>query len=170
MMSIAFANEIDFHHMGHLCNIAAGIAIERLGCARVQLSDLLERLLELDPTNKIFDEEHLFALQQILRGKRYIILGLERSNGMSTAVFRSIRFLSTPQKHTKLIVYVRDSEPDEEFVSLLASLVEVDFIILKRESLKNVCEIIQPHQVFVIDKEQMVSLEHHSELFASSCF
>ncbi len=161
MISVTLANSIDIKFSAQLANIAAGIAIERLGCTRITLSDMAERLLEYDVDNKIFDEEHLFALQQVLQGKKYCVLGLESHQGMSTAIFRSIRKLSTENPERKLIVYVRDSNPDEEFVSLLSSLAEVDFIVLKCESLKNLCEIIHPHQVYVMEKEgNLVLLDH----------
>lgn len=164
MISIALANGLDIKHAAQLANIAAGMAIERLGCACIHLADMAKRLLEYDVENKIFDEEHLFALQQALKGKRFIVLGLESNYGMSTVLFRSIRKLSGKGGEKKLIVYVRDNEPDEEFVSLLSSLAEVDFIVLKCESLRNLCEIMQPDAVYSIEKGLLMPLDHHFAL------
>ncbi|HKZ00167.1 MAG TPA: bifunctional ADP-heptose synthase [Rhabdochlamydiaceae bacterium] len=166
MISMALANKLDIKVGAQLANIAAGMAIERLGCARINLSEMAERLLEFDIENKIFDEEHLFALQQALKGKRFTVLGLDSPQGMSTALFRTIRKLSSSDQERKLIVYVRDFCPDEEFVSLLASLAEVDFIVLKCESLKNLCEIIHPHQVFVFEDEKLTALDHATDLLS----
>jgi len=166
MISIALANKLDIKYGAQLANIAAGMAIERLGCARINLSEMAERLLEFDVENKIFDEEHLFALQQALKGKRYSVLGLDSKHGISTALFRSLRKLSSRDAEKKLIVYVRDNDPDEEFVSLLSSLAEVDFIVLKCESLKNLCDIIHPHQVFVMEEETLVALDHATALLS----
>lgn len=178
MISIALANKLDIKHGAQLANIAAGMAIERLGCARVSLSEMAGRLLEFDVENKIFDEEHLFALQQVLKGKRYTVLGVDSTSGISTALFRSLRKLSSRDSEKKLIVYVRDNDPDEEFISLLSSLSGVDFIVLKCESLKNLCDIIHPHQVFSIEEEKLIMLDHATALlsrvrdglnFSSSC-
>ncbi len=166
MISIAMANGLDIKHAAQLANIAAGMAIERLGCACIHLADMAKRLLEYDVENKIFDEEHLFALQQALKGKHFVVLGLESSHGMSTVLFRSIRKLSNEEKEKKLIVYVRDNEPDEEFVSLLSSLAEVDFIVLKCESLRNLCEIMQPDAVYSIENGRMIALGHHFDLLS----
>lgn len=166
MISVAFANGLDIKYGAQLANIAAGMAIERLGCVHINLSEMAERLLEFDADNKIFDEEHLFAMQQALRGKRYVVLGLESSDGMSTALFRNIRKLATADREKKLIVYVRDTDPDEEFVSLLSSLSEIDFIVLKCESLKNLCKIIHPHEVFVMEGSRLISLDHATELLS----
>jgi len=168
MISMALANGLDIKYAVQMANIAAGIAIERLGCARINLSELSARLLECDVENKIFDEEHLFALQQSLKGKCYAVLGLESAQGMSTAVFRSIRALASRDQEKKLIVYVRDNFPNEEFVSLLSSLSEVDFIVLKCESLRNLCEIIHPHEVFDMKEGKLVPLEHPTALLARS--
>lgn len=166
MISVALANKLDIKYGAQLANIAAGMAIERLGCARINLSEMAERLLEYDVENKIFDEEHLFALQQALKGRRYTVLGLDSTQGMSTALFRSLRKLASRDSEKKLIVYVRDNDPDEEFVSLLSSLAEVDFIVLKCESLKNLCDIIHPHQVFIMEDNKLVALDHATALLS----
>lgn len=165
IISLALGNGLDIKYAAPIANVAAGIAIERLGCARVNLSELAERLLELDVDNKVFDQEHLFALQQALKGKCYTVLGLNSSEGMSTALFRSIRMLSSKYNlDKKLIIYLCDHQPDEEFVSMLASLTEVDFIVLKCESLKNLSEIIHPHEVLVLEKEELISLQDSEAL------
>ncbi len=166
MISIALANKLDIKYAAQLANIAAGMAIERLGCAWVDLCEMARRLLEIDVENKIFDEEYLFALQQALKGKQYSVLGVDSKRGMSTALFRSLRKLSCRGLEKKLIVYVRDNDPDEEFVSLLSSLAEVDFIVLKSESLKNLCDIIHPHQVFVMEEDQLLPLDHATALLS----
>ncbi len=166
MISMALANSLDIKDAAQLANVAAGIAIERLGCARICLADMATRLLEFDVENKIFDEEHLFALQQALKGKRFVILGLESGSGMSNLVFRTIRKLAEKGGQKKLIIYLRDSDPDEEFVSLLSSLAEIDFIVLKCESLKNLCEIIQPEAVYTIENGKLLTLDHHAALLS----
>ena len=48
--------------------------------------------------------------------------------------------------------------------SIVVAAVEVDFIVLKCESLKNLCEIIHPHQVFVIEDDKLVVLDHATAL------
>lgn len=166
MISLALANGLDIKCGVQMANIAAGIAIERLGCARINLSEMATRLLEFDVDNKIFDEEHLFALQQALTGKRYAVLGLESGVAMSNALFKSIRKLALKDEERKLIVYVSSHETEEEFISLLSSLAEVDFIILKCESLKNLCGIIHPHEVYVMEQDRLILLDHPMALFA----
>lgn len=164
VISLAVANQLDVRYGVELANIAAALAVERLGCARITLSEIAERLLAMDVENKIFDEEHLFALQQALKGKRYAVLGIDSHQGMTTALFRALRKLSLSDPELKLIAYTRDDCPDEEFVSFLASLEEVDFVVLKNESLKHLCDEIHPHRVFILEGEELHVLDHPAAL------
>lgn len=167
MVSLAFANSLDIRYAAQLANIAAGIAIERSGCARIELADLAERLLEFDVENKIFDEEHLYALQQVLRGKRYIVLGLDSQMGMTTEVFKTLRKLSGKDQEKKLIVYIKDDEPNEDFILMLSSFSEVDFIVLKCESLRSLCDVIHPHQVYAMGEDGAPKLLEHASALLS---
>ena len=156
MICLGFANGLNIHLAAQLANIAAGIAIERLGCVQVSLSDLAQRLLELDSDTKIFDESHTYALHQVLQGKQYSLLVLDKGQTMTTPLFRTIRQLSSQKE---LIIYVRDSHPNDEFVQLLSSLHEIDYIILQTESLKNLCSAIHPHEIFLLENDQPIRLD-----------
>jgi D-beta-D-heptose 7-phosphate kinase/D-beta-D-heptose 1-phosphate adenosyltransferase len=48
IITAALANRLSIAEAAKLANIAAGIAIERVGCARISLSDLAARLVEID--------------------------------------------------------------------------------------------------------------------------
>jgi len=167
LICLALANGLDIKEAAHFANIAAGLAIERLGCARINLAEMAERLFEFNSDNKIFDEEHLFALEQVLQGKDYLVFGIESKEGMTTALFRSIRELSQRHPQAKLIVYMREDAPDEEFISLLSSLTEVDFIVVNCESLKTLCARIHPHQVYLIDAGRLLALPHADALLTT---
>ena len=154
VMSLGLANGLEMPIAVQLANIAAGLSIEKLGCAQITLSEIAQRFLEFDCHSKIFDESHTYALHQVLGNKSYSLLVLEKEQGMTSAVFRMIRHLATlPQK--ELIIYVRDSHPDDEFIHLLASLVEVKIIILQTESLKNLCEAIHPYAVYFLQGQEV---------------
>jgi D-beta-D-heptose 7-phosphate kinase/D-beta-D-heptose 1-phosphate adenosyltransferase len=85
---------------------------------------------------------------------------------MTTALFRTIRQLST-QSSQELIIYVRDSDPNDEFIHLLSSLHEVDYIILQTESLKNLCNAIHPHEIYLLEHDVAVRLDKTKELLDS---
>lgn len=155
VMAMAYAAKLDLSVALQLANIAAGIAIECVGCARVSLSDIGERLLEIDVANKIFDESHLFAIEQVLRHKKFIILGLSAEKGLSLSLFAKIRDLSHSHVDEKLIIYLMDREVDEEFVSLLSSLHEVDFVIVQSDNLFTLCRQIHPAYVYTLEGDQI---------------
>lgn len=97
-------------------------------------------------------------------GKQYTVLGLDSRHGMTTPLFRTIRKLSSRSDDEKLILYIKDNEPDEEFVILLSSLAEVDFIVLSTESLKNLCEVIHPQKVYSIETSRLITHDHPTAL------
>ena len=146
----------------HFSNHAAGIAIERFGCARVSLSDLARKLLMEDPHHKVFDGDHLFALQEALRGRAVVLLIVSADEGFGTAMFKAIR--SHSQAHQDLLVYVKGDSPETEFVTLLASLHEVRFILLETESLKFLSLTIPLKEVWVVENNSCYSLESLHEL------
>jgi len=166
MLAVSLACGLDMSHAVQLCNVAAGIAIERFGCARISLCDLARRLLEFDFINKIFDQEHLFALQEALRGRKSTLLGVSGENGLTTAIFSTIKQL-TLNPGFDLIVYIRDLEVDNEFVTVLASLQNVNFIILNTDSLRNLCNQIEPDAVYQLNGTELCKLEHFAELYAT---
>jgi D-beta-D-heptose 7-phosphate kinase/D-beta-D-heptose 1-phosphate adenosyltransferase len=154
LVSLGMANGIGIQHSVQLANIAAGIAIERLGCAQITLSQLARRLLEYDCQTKVFDESDSYALHQVLQGKRYFLLVLNRGQEMTSGLFHSIRKLSGLDGH-ELIVYAREAHPEDELIHLLASLHEVNYIILHAGSLKSLCEMIHPYEVYVLEENRI---------------
>lgn len=159
MLASAIASGLVMDEAVQLCNVAAGIAIERFGCARVTLSDLARRLFENDDENKIFDEEHLFALQEALRGCKTILLGISGDKGLTGPIFKSIKKLAH-RKDWELLVYVRDLNPDEAFIEMLSSMHDVSFIILNAHSLRSLCNLIEPDEVYVLQDSELKLLEH----------
>ena len=167
VVSLAFANALEIRYAAQLANIAAGIAIERSGCARIDLADLAERLLEFDVENKIFDEEHLYALEQVLKGRSYIVLGLDSRFGITIKIFKTLRQLSSQEQDKKLIVYIKDDIPNEDFILMLSSFSEVDYIVLKCESLKGLCDVIHPHRIYTMASDGTLDLLEHASLLLS---
>jgi len=159
MLAMALANDLGIGEGAQLANIAASLAIEKLGCARVTLSQLARRLLSLDFTNKIFDEEHLFALEAALRDKKLVVLGVSGRDGLTNEIYKTLLQLTDKQSHD-LLVYIRDEEPFPEFINLMASLREVDFIVLKRESLEHLCQMVKPAECYILADKELVEVEH----------
>lgn len=154
MISLGFAHGLSMEQMVYLANVAAGLAIERVGCAQITLSELAQRLLEIDVDTKIFDESHTYMLQQVLKGKRYTLLVLDKGQKMSATLFRAIRQCAS---QAYLVIYARDSFPKDALIEWLSSLPEVHFIILQKDSLTSLYQAVHPETVYFVSKtEQMV--------------
>ncbi len=162
MLACALANRLSYAEAAQLCNIAAGIAIERIGCARITLSDLAHRLLERDISNKVFDEEHLFALQEVLKQRHFIVLALSNLEEFNQHLFQTIKQLA--QYEANLLIYIIDREPNEIFIEILASLKEVNFILLHPESLQRICEKVSPLEAYMFEGRQLTKLFHFADL------
>lgn len=162
-LACSLASGLTISEATQLANVAAGIAIERFGCARVSLSDIARRVLESDVANKVFDEEHLFALQHALDNRKIAVLGLDVAEGLTPRVFAYMRQVAL-REGWSLLVYLRDEEPDEHLVEMLVSLREVDFIILRSESLRHLCGCIEPDEVAIAERADVRFLQHSGEL------
>ncbi len=143
MLTCSLASGLSIGEATELSNIAAGIAIEHFGCARVTLSELARRLLQDNVQNKVFDEDHLFVLQEALRGKKYAVLEVSGSQGLTSEIFKSIREMKKIPNRD-LVVHIHDENPNEEFIHIIASLHEVDFILLETNTLHKLFASNQP--------------------------
>ncbi|NGX41422.1 MAG: Bifunctional protein HldE [Candidatus Anoxychlamydiales bacterium] len=161
MLCIAIANKLSIDHACELCNIAASIAIEHIGCKEITLSSFAKRLLEYDTENKIFDFSHLFALKKVIENNKFSLLGINSSH-LITDIFKSIKKLS--KTNSQVIIYVLDENPDDEFVDLLSSINEVSFIILNNSNLKNLIDEINPTDIYIMKKNQLSKLNDTKEL------
>jgi D-beta-D-heptose 7-phosphate kinase/D-beta-D-heptose 1-phosphate adenosyltransferase len=153
MLTLSLANNLPVGIAAELCNVAAGIAIERFGCTRIDIADLAERLLENDVTNKVFDDQHLFALEKVLQSKEYTLLGLSGKNSMTPTIFKAIHQLGS-KGHFPLVVYLMDDygSTDGGFIDLLTSLHDVKFII-NSNNFGKMCEQVPPKKVFAVKEE-----------------
>lgn len=124
MVTAAIANDLSMQDAAQFANVAAGIAIEHIGCARVDVPQLAARLLELDGANKVFDAEHQFALDLALDGKKFTTIELtEPVFSMETYQ----RLLSVKTEHP---LVVKVSHANHDFLRMLTSFKEVDFVVL----------------------------------------
>lgn len=149
MLAYSLANDLSYDEAAQLCNVAAGIAIEHVGCARVSLSDLAIRLFEHNMSHKVFDQEHLFVLQELLKNQPYSLLILSQTSFLTTSLFQVIKKISI--ENSRLLIYT-DQEPSNVMVELLSSLQEVNFILLDLDSLKTLCQCAVPEAVYHFDR------------------
>jgi rfaE bifunctional protein kinase chain/domain len=148
MLAYSLANELSLSEATQLANVAASIAIERIGCARVTLGDLARRLLLFNDANKIFNDEHAFALKKALENKKFVVLSLSGLKGLTSSIFHAIKQASG--EGNELLVFIRDSNPDTEFINILAAFHDVHFIFLSKGGLQELCNYLAPQEVYTL--------------------
>lgn len=159
MVTMALGNNISSDIAAQLANIAASIVIKKVGCVAASFSEIAEVLLKMHTECKIFDEDHLFALAQVLGASSFTILMLEPDQDMSSKLFEAIRQINKNHSYNKLVIYIEAQKSNQDFISLLSSLHEVDFIIEKSSSLQKLCRKLKPQEIFSFSKNSLYPLE-----------
>lgn len=165
MLAHALANGLTYEEAAELCNVAAGIAIEHFGCARVSLADLAQRLLDKNISHKIFDPDHMFVLQEVLRSKQFIMLVIPELNVLTQSLFQAIKQLAA--NNQTLLVYIADPDLCDTSLEMLASLKEVNFILIHSDHLKDACCQLKPTEIYQFDEQKLARVATFAELMDS---
>jgi hypothetical protein len=88
---------------------------------------------------------------------------MRSSDGLSPRTFALLRQLAQ-RENWAVLVYIRDEQPDAHLVDMLVSLREVNYIILRRESLNHLCSEIHPDEVYIIEEDLARALKGAEEL------
>lgn len=132
MLALSLANALPLSIAIQFSNVAAGIAIEQFGCARVSLPELAKRLLEFDISNKIFDADHLHALKASLANQPCSLVSIQGPPSISL-----IHRLTEHKKATGRSIVASITGPvQEETLSMVTALQPIDFILLNTDSKK----------------------------------
>jgi len=129
VLACAMANKISVSEATELANIAGQVAVSRIGCVRVSLSEIARSMVERYTHSKIFDEAHFPTLKQVLRPEEFVLVTLDAGSELSSKVFKAIR-ASVEKTNHELLVAVFGSGPDEELVTALASHRFVNYVLL----------------------------------------
>lgn len=163
MITFAVANGLSLPHAIRLANISSGLAIEKLGCANVRLPDIAKVLLEREPESKIFDQgSNFFVMEKALEGHQIFLLDLSETDEMTTQLFHLVRKIGKGHADIKRIAYLPGSNRKEDFVQLLVSMHEIDFVLLSQEGYEtltkhfNDVEILGEKAVSEIDWKRAV--------------
>jgi len=164
VLCMAIGNKIDLADAAKLSNVAASIVIERLGCAKIKLSELARHLLLIDSERKIFHESHLHALQEALKEKPFSIIAMDSRQDFSPSLLMK---LQKSEQTEEIIIFIKDANPDAEFINFLATLKAVNFILLKKESLQTLCKNLSPKSIYSADKKSLKPLKEFSQLISA---
>ncbi len=135
MITFALANQVAFNHAITLANIASGLAIERVGCQAIRLSEIALRLLEKEPSSKIFWEgTNLFVLERAIDDTPVMIINLNGHEDISSSTYHLIKELADKKMDAKLIAHIAPTDENINFIHLLASMHEIDFVYARADS------------------------------------
>lgn len=128
-LAFCVANNLPLSAAIQFSNVAAGIAIEQFGCAQVSLIDLAKRLFDLDSRNKVFDLEHLTALQFALKDTTCFIHSFSGSSLPSPELISQL--IERKKTSDQPILAVIESTPiHPEIVTALSALHPIDYVLL----------------------------------------
>ncbi len=160
-MTVALGSGFEIERAIELSNYAASLVIERLGCVSVTFPELAKRMIDDQVENKIFDENHLFSLQQFLENKEFMILGAKASDVFDVSLLMSIQKLKRDREDLPLMLYFIDQNPPEEYLSMLSSFEGVDFIVLHTTRLK-----LKPTDIYLHEGKETVPLKLLEDLLS----
>lgn len=163
-ITLCLANDIEIDAAIHLANIAAGVVIEKIGCSRITLAQIAERILERDHDSKIFDESHLFPLTKVLENKKLTLVGLKSESKLSSKLFSKLKKISSKKEGECLMLMLIDDDPDEHYVSLLSSLQEVDCLLYKFQGFSKLCKKFNPEKIYLVEGEGFIQIDQAQAL------
>jgi D-beta-D-heptose 7-phosphate kinase/D-beta-D-heptose 1-phosphate adenosyltransferase len=139
VLCVALAGGLSLADAVELANIGAGIAIERVGCVQVTLPEIARRLLATESENKIFAKGQLQALTQVFQERGYALLSIPPNTPLSGALFKTIRSLKRPS-----LDLILSLDKGSDLAPLLASLQEVDYILMGDDAERLFVETVPP--------------------------
>lgn len=128
VLTAAVGSGVGYLEGAQLANLAAGIAIERLGCAKVTAADLSRRLLHVATRRKVIDAELRETMEQALSEEDTVVVEVEGGEKALLEMFRRIKIAADRDGERTLLVKVK-GDSSRELLELLGSLQEVDYIL-----------------------------------------
>jgi D-beta-D-heptose 7-phosphate kinase/D-beta-D-heptose 1-phosphate adenosyltransferase len=136
MITYGLSNRISIEESIELANIASSIAIEKLGCAHVTITDIAGRLLEFSTRHKIIDSDHFVALLPILMTFPYTLYVFDDIGSLNIKDIENFKEIFQNSLTHKKILYICDHSLKPLFMQMLAALPDIDFIVQDKELLE----------------------------------
>ena len=158
MITFGCANRISIEESIELANIASSIAIEKLGCAHVTLTDIAARLLEFSTRHKIIDSDHFVALLPILMTFPYTLYVFDDIGSLNIKDIENFKEIFQNNLNNKKILYICDHPLKPLFMQMLATLPDIDFIVQDKELLEKLLGFQGPATIKKISGSSILSV------------
>ncbi len=166
MITFCLANSLTMVDAIPLANIASSIAIEKIGCAHVSLSEVASRLLELDLRDKYLSIDQLEAFKLIIKEYSYTFFFLEDMEGLDFQTLENLKNNLQKTDSFKKIVYCKKNKNSSLLLQILGSYPEVDYVLFDRNFVENLLETALPTQIVLISKDRESTICKKSDLIA----
>lgn len=127
-LSASLASNLTLDQAVEMANVAASLAVEHVGCARITLDQIATRLLDTHAHHKLIDAAHASTLHFALKNRPHTILELADDTLFDQSLYQKIKAHKQNSTHT-LIVHVPAHLKNPYLVPMLASLSEVDYVL-----------------------------------------
>lgn len=133
-IAASLASHVSISEAIALANIAASVAIERVGCAQVSFDDIAKRLLDQNPTGKILSWKSFSTVHSALKKNLVQCFALQASKDMHIEKLKELRkkAASLPVSTIK-IAFFSDHNPDEHILELVSGLDAISFVVYGAE-------------------------------------
>lgn len=127
MASLGLAYQVPYNELLELCNVAAGIAVEKLGCANIALKDVAGRLLMKKNHSILKHQKDLATLNLMLHHSSTVKVIIEDPNELTMLFVKELSKLKKQAKEDFLLLCLQFPCEDYETLELLSHL--ADFIL-----------------------------------------
>ena len=152
IMAFSLIQKFTTKQMAILSNIGASIAVERTGCARVNLSDLSTALLAHKHDFSFFEKHKMFFLQHALSEKDVVLALIDEAKMSNFNAIAKVFALKEKEPNTEILVVVRDSEPDPKFMKFLSLLQGREFSFIESFNKVSIKNWLHPKKIVQIDQ------------------
>lgn len=167
MLAVSIANRIAIDNAIQLANISGALAIERLGCVSISLSNIAEYILrqhQREQRNKIAHSIHnkldwncqkdLEVIKKSLSG--YQVIVIDSSERLASFCFE--KFLSLKEKHDdKILIYLQGEQKEFDYLPGIYFLLhELGFIVIGgNASLDKLREIFGEENIYLLNNKEI---------------
>lgn len=141
-LALGIGNKIEPSLLIPLANVAAGIAVEYVGCMSIPLHLLAKRILEVEVQSKVLDHAHLHVIQETLRGLPHVLIFLDEPEEALLALFQAIQKIAADHAPHHLMIYPQRAY-SSAFLSFLSSIPSISFIL----------PVLEPEELSLIGEE-----------------
>lgn len=129
VLSVALACHISIEEAATLATWAASMAVERVGCARITLVEIIERILEKEPRSKIFRDAKNHVLNHLLSSRPYALFHIDSTTIRTRTLYARMKSFAEKHPDCRIAILVDLKQCDPDLLLFLGMLSEVDVIL-----------------------------------------